>query len=284
MKLKYLWVVTLFMFITTLTGTPPPDAEVTVAPGSTYNHDITTDTGDIIVYSDARVKGTLESYSGDIYVEDGGRVAKIISVNGDVFLGEGVTVDNKITITNGSLRVKANSTLNGDVTTEYGDIRINGSYLKKSIKTRHGDIILKENTYVKKDIVILDRGQGNNLEPLEIYLGTGVYIDGNVSASDTDDLVELLIYGAEVDGQISEVNIINGDDEDDEDDDEDVNDDEDNEEDECGGRPAWSESVQYHTNDEVHMDGTAYEAKKDSKKKDPTNSKNSKYWIDLGDC
>ena len=56
------------------------------------------------------------------------------------------------------------------------------------------------------------------------------------------------------------------------------------EDDECGGRPEWDNSVRYEKNDEVHKDGTAYKSKKASKKKDPTKSKNSKYWIDLGDC
>ncbi|MBL7026242.1 MAG: DUF4097 family beta strand repeat protein [Candidatus Marinimicrobia bacterium] len=276
MKLKYMTLVIMALSIAILMGAPPPDAEVYVEAGSTYNHDITTDTGDIIVHSGARVKGVVQSTYGDIYLENDARVQKIISINGDVFLEAGSTVDQSITITYGSLRVKDNSTLNGNVITESGDIRISGSYLKKSIKTRHGDIILKNNTYVKKDIVILDRGQSPDLETLDIYLGTGVQINGDVSADDEDDMVVLEIFGGEVNGDVEDVEVVSGDgDDDDEDEDDD---------DDCGGRSEWSKSVQYHTNDEVQKDGTAYKAKKNSKKKDPTSSKNSKYWIDLGDC
>ncbi len=284
MKLKYLNMVILVLSFSILMGAPPDD-EFVVEPDDTYNGDITTDTGDIIVHAGARVKGVVESTSGDIYIEEGARVKKIISLNGDVFLETGVTVDQSITVTYGSLRVKANSTLNGDIVTESGDIRINGSYLKKGITTRHGDIILKNNTYVKKDIEILDRGQSPNLEPLDIYLGVGVQINGDVSAADEDDRVVLEIFGGEVNGDVDDVQVVDGDGDDDEDEDEDDEDEEDEEEDdECGGRSEWSKSVQYQTNDEVHKDGTAYKAKKASKKKDPTSSKNSRYWTDLGDC
>ncbi|NQT62745.1 MAG: DUF4097 family beta strand repeat protein [Candidatus Marinimicrobia bacterium] len=284
MNMKYLTLVIMVLSISVLMGTPPPDAEVNIDPGATYNHDITTDTGDIIVHSGARVKGVIQSTYGDIYLENDARVKKIISINGDVFLEVGSTVDQTITITYGSLRVKDNSTLNGDVITESGDIRISGSYLKKSIKTRHGDIILKNNTYVKKDIVILDRGQSPDLEPLDIYLGMGVQINGNVSAEDEDDMVVLEMFGGEVNGDVDDVEVVDSDGDDEEEDDDDEDDDEDEEDEECGGRSEWSKSVQYQTNDEVHKDGTAYKAKKNSKKKDPTSSKNSKYWIDLGDC
>ena len=278
MKLKYLNMVIIVLSFSILMGAPPPDDEFVVEPDDTYNGDITTDTGDIIVHAGARVKGVVESTSGDIYIEEGARVKGIISLNGDVFLEAGVTVDQSISVTFGSLRVKDNSTLNGDVETESGDIRISGTYLKKSITTRHGNIILKNNTYVKEDIVILDRGQGSNLEPLDIYLGTGVYIKGDISADDEDDMVVLEIFGAEVNGDVDNIEVFDGDGDDDEDDDDEE------EDDECGGRSEWSKSVQYQTNDEVHKDGTAYRAKKASKKKDPTSSKNSKYWTDLGDC
>lgn len=279
MKLKYLNMVIVILSISMLMGAPPPDDEVNIDADVTYNGNITTDTGDIILHAGSRVKGTIQSTSGDIYLEAGARAKKIISVNGDVFLETGSKVDQSITVTYGSLRVKDNSTLNGDVITESGDIRISGSYLKKSIKTRHGDIILKNNTYVKKDIIILDRGQGSNLESLDIYLGVGVHVEGDVSADDEDDNVTLEIFGGEVSGDIEDIEVVDGDG-DDEDDDED----DDEEEDECGGRSEWSKDITYQVNDEVHKDGTAYKSKKRSKKKDPTSSKNSKYWIDLGDC
>ena len=225
MKLKYLNMVAMVLSFSIIIGAPPPDAEFIVDPDVTYNGDITTDTGDIVVHSGARVKGVIESTSGDIYIEEDARVKKIISLYGDVFIETGVTVDQSITVTYGSLRVKDNSTLNGDVETESGDIRINGSYLKKGITTRHGDIILKNNTYVKGDINILDRGRSSDLEPLDIYLGTGVYIQGDISADDEDDLVELVIYGSEVNGDID--NVTMGEEE---------------EEDNCGDRPVWTDS------------------------------------------
>ena len=91
-------------------------------------------------------------------------------------------------------------------------------------------------------------------------------------------MVVLEIFGAEVNGDVDNIEVFDGDGDDDEDDDDEE------EDDECGGRSEWSKSVQYQTNDEVHMDGNAFRAKKASKKKDPTSSKNSKYWTDLGDC
>ena len=265
MKLRYLYMVMMVLSISILMGAPPPDDEVNIDADVTYNGDITTDTGDIILHPGSRVKGTIQSTSGDIYLEEGARAKKIISVNGDVFLETGATVDQSITVTYGSLRVKENSTLNGDVITESGDIRISGSYLKKSIITRHGDIILKNNTYIKEDIEVLDRGQGSSLEPLDIYIGTGVHIEGDVTSEDEDDLVVLEIFGGEVNGNIEDVEVVEDDDG-------------------CAGLEEWSKDVQYQTDDEVQKKGTAYKAKKSSKKKDPTKSKNSKYWDEIGDC
>ncbi len=281
MKFKY----TIFtvLFVSILMAAPPPDGEVTVEAGTTYNGNISTDTGDITVFAGARVKGTVESNSGDIIIEDDARVKKIIALNGDVFIEEGVTVDQSITLTNGDLRVKANSTLNGDVINSSGDIRIYDSYLKKSIKNRHGDVILKGNTYVKKDIIILDRGNTSGLQALEIYLGTGVEVNGDVTADNSSDLVELEVFGADINGDIDNITVLGEGDEDDED-----GGDEEDEEDEedvyCGGRTEWSKNTQYYTNDEVYREGKAYRAKKNSKKKDPKKSKNAKYWTNLGDC
>ena len=266
MKLKYL---ALFVFIGALMGTPLPDAEVFIEAGTTYNGNITTLTGDITVNSGARVNGILTSTSGDIYIEDGARVKKIIAVNGDVFLDVGVTVDQSLTVTYGSLRAKSNCTLNGDVLTESGDIRISGSYLKKSIKTRHGDIILKDNTYVKKDIIILDRGNSNDLEPLEIYLGAGVEINGDVEAEDDDQLVELVLFDAEVNGNIENITVAE--------DEEDDNDD-------CGDRPTWTSSEKYKKNDQVQHEGEVYKAKKNTKNYNPTKSGKKNPWNHLGSC
>ena len=387
MKLNYLFFVSLILSISILSAAPPPEEDFTVAAGTTYSGNISTDTGDIIVYSGARVTGQVKSNAGDIFIEEGARVKKIISLNGDVFLDKGVTVDQSITMTYGSLYVKANSTLKGDVLTESGDINISGSYLSKSIKTRHGDIMLRDNTYVKKNIIVLDRGNTNNLESLEIYLGTGVEVNGDVEADDDDDLVLLAIFEAEVNGDIDNVTIIGEEPPDDcggvaawvssqvyteghtvshashiwlagwwtqnqepgttgqngvwqdqgpcsgvnecggrpiwtssaifDTDDEAQHDglayrakwwtrgDDPStsgqygpweylepcdgaggnvEEDECGGLPAWSSSVQYKKNDEVHRNGTAYRAKKNSSGKDPSSSSNKKYWKDIGDC
>ena len=247
--------------------------DVTVASGTTYNGNITTDTGDITVFPGARVKGNVASTSGDIYIEDGARVKKIISLNGDVFLKTNVTVDQTITLTYGSLFVDDNCVLKGDVENEYGDIRISGSQLNKKIITRHGDVILQNNTYVKKDIEILDRGNTSGLQPLDIYLGTGVVVDGDIEADDEDDLVELTMFGGEVDGDIDNVTVT-GDDQDEEE--------EEDDEDDCGGRPLWSSSVNYNKNDQVQYEGGVYKAKKKSKNKNPASKKS--HWTYLGSC
>ena len=270
MKWQFLNFGIVFLVTTTLMGTPPPEADFTVNPGSTYNGNIITDTGDILVFRGARVKGKVQSTSGDIYIENDARVKKIIALNGDVFLDEGVTVDQSIRLTNGSLRVKANSTIKGNVITEFGDIRISGSTLKKNIRTRHGDIILKDNTYVKKDIIILDRGNTNNLEPLEIYLGMGVEVNGDVQADDEDDLVELEMFNADVNGDIDNVSMNDDDEEEDEDD--------------CGGRPTWTASTTYVRNDQVAHEGEAYRARKRTTGYAPTDPGRKNPWRSLGPC
>jgi cytoskeletal protein CcmA (bactofilin family) len=261
-----------------LNGGPPPN-DIIIEAGSTYNNDITTTTSDIIVLNGAEVKGDLETTYGDVYLEESARADKITTINGNVYLDKNSQVDKTINTQNGTIRVRESATVKGNITTEWGDIRGDGAIFNKNISTRHGHISLKAGSYVKGNVSILNRGHGNDLPVVEIYLGEDVYVKGKVTASHVGDNVDLYMWNAEVDGQINKVNVVDGEDEEEEDEEDDEG-----EDNECGGRPEWSKDVQYQTNDEVHKDGTAYRAKKNSKKKDPTNSKNNKYWIDLGDC
>jgi hypothetical protein len=277
MEKKFLALLIVVMSISILTGAPPNN-DFIVAAGTTYNGDIQTTDQDVIILIGATVDGDVETTSGDIYLEENARVEEKVSTSsGNVYLDVGSRVDKTIDTQSGTIRVRQNATVNGNVTTEYGDIKGEGAIFNKNVKTRHGHISLKAGTYVDGDVSILDRGHGSGLPLVEIYLGEGVYIDGKVTASHVGDNVDLSMWQAEVNGQIDKVNVVGGDDGEDEEDEEGQGGD-------CGGRPEWSNSVQYHTNDEVHKDGNAYQAKKASKKKDPTIAKNSKYWTNLGGC
>ncbi len=277
MKIKFLTLVILVLSIAVLMATPPNN-DFIVAAGTTYDGDIETTNQDVIILSGATVDGDIETTSGDVYLEENAKVEeKITTLSGNVYLDVGSQVDKTIDTQSGTIRVRQNATVKGNITTESGDIKGEGAIFDKNISTRHGHISLKVGSHVNGNVSILNRGHGNDLPVVEIYLGEDVYIDGKVIASHVGDNVDLYMWGAEVNGEIDKVNVVGGEDEEDEDDDEDQGG-------ECGGRPEWSNSVQYQTNDEVHKDGNAYQAKKASKKKDPTKSKNSKYWRDLGDC
>ncbi len=263
-KLTLIICILVFMSIALL-GTPLPDDEVTVAAGSSYNGNIVTTTADIIVFEGARVNGKVSTGSGDIYIESNARVKKVKSTSGDISIDEGVTVDQTIENTDGSIRIKKNSIIKGDITTETGDIRVDGSTIKKSIKTRHGDVILKVGTYVKKNIQIFDRGHGENLETLDIYLGKDVRVGGNVTASNDNDQVELQLFGGEVDGDIRRINVI-----------------EDEDDDDCGGREEWQRLESYTAGDEVSYKERAYRAKRNTRGTIPAFSRWQ--WKDLGSC
>ncbi|MCF7826916.1 MAG: DUF4097 domain-containing protein [Candidatus Marinimicrobia bacterium] len=279
MRIKIFGFILLLIAGPGLMGAPPPE-NITVAAGTTYENDISTTINDIIIMNGAEVKGDLETTTGDIYLEANARVDKITTVSGNIYLDTGSQVDKTIDTESGTLRAREGSTIKGDVTTETGDVRADGATFEKDIRSRHGHISLKAGTHVDGDISILNRGHDANLPVVEIYLGEGVYVGGKVTASHVDDHVDLNMYEAQVDGQIDKVTMI-GDDQDNEDDEDGDGEEQDGE---CGGRSAWSKSIQYHANDEVYKDGNAYKAKKTSTKKDPTSSKNSKYWTDLGDC
>jgi len=277
MRIKIFGFIMLLIAGPGLIGAPPPE-NITVAAGTTYNHDISTTINDIIVLQGAEVEGDLETTTGDIYLEENARVDKITTISGNIYLDTDSQVDKTIDTESGTLRAREGSTIKGNVTTETGDVRADGATFEKDISTRHGHISLKAGTLVEGDISILNRGHDSSLPVVEIYLGQGVIVQGKVTASHVDDNVDLDMYEAEVNGQIDKVNMVGDDNQSDEDDDEE------DQGGDCGGRSEWSSSQQYYSNDEVHKDGNAYQAKKKSKGKDPTSSKNSKYWTYLGEC
>ncbi|MBC8376173.1 MAG: hypothetical protein H8E26_08995 [FCB group bacterium] len=207
MKLKYLNMVIMVLSFSILNGAPPPE-EITVAEGTTYNSSITTTDIDVVVYPAARVIGDIETTSGDVHLSENSRVKRIITSSGNVFLDKGSKVDQTITTDGGTIRVREGATANGNVITETGDIRGTGAIFKKDVRNRHGDIMLKTGTYVKGNVEILNRGHGDDLPPVEIYLGQGVYVKGKVTAQHVGDNVDLVMNGAEVNGQINKVNVM----------------------------------------------------------------------------
>jgi hypothetical protein len=110
--------------------------------------------------------------------------------------------------------------------------------LKKTLKTRHGSIILKDGTYVKGNITILNRGHGQDLETLDIYVGQNVLVKGNVTAANANDHVELQIYGGEIRGNVRRVTTVE-------------NPGGGGGSDECAGVAAWQATVIYLGGDEV---------------------------------
>jgi len=182
--------------------------EIIVASGTTHNNDISAYNMDVVVYPGARVKGDVETTTGDIHLAENARVKRIYTVSGNVFLEKGSKVDQTITTESGTIRIRENATASGNVITETGDIRGTGAMFKKDVRNRHGNITLKTGSYVKGNVEFLNRGHGDDLHPVEIYLGQNVYIKGKVSAQHTGDNVDLVLNGAVVNGQIKKVNVI----------------------------------------------------------------------------
>jgi cytoskeletal protein CcmA (bactofilin family) len=207
MKLKTFNLTLIVILSMTLMGAQLP-GELTVAAGTIYNDDITASNIDVVIYPGARVKGDVETTTGDIHLADNARVKRIITISGNVFLDKGSKVDQTIRTESGTIRVREGATATGNVITETGDIRGTGATFNKDVRNRHGNIILKTGTYVKGNVEILNRGHGDDLHPVEIYLGQGVYVKGKVTAQHTGDNVDLVINGAEVNGKINKVNII----------------------------------------------------------------------------
>ncbi len=209
MKLKTFNLTLIVILSMALMGAQLP-GEITVAEGTTYNGAITTTSDDVVIFPDARVKGDVETTTGDIHLAENARVKRIITISGNVFLDKGSKVDQTITTESGTIRVSEGATASGNVITETGDIRGIGAIFNKDVRNLHGDIILKTGTYVKGNVEILNRGHGDDLHVVEIYLGEGVYVKGKVTASHVDDNVDLVMNGAEVNGKINKVNIIGG--------------------------------------------------------------------------
>jgi len=249
----------------------PEEAEVIIAAGTVYNGNINTTNSDITVLDGARVKGQVRTTNGDIYIEENARVKKIKNTNGDIFLDESVTVDQTITDTNGDIRVKRDCTIKGNIVTETGDIRVDHATLKKDVKTRHGSISLRDGTYVKGSIRILNRGHGANLETVDIYLGQDVYIKKDVTAANAGDHVELQMYGAEVHGHVRRVTEVE-------------NPGGGGGSDDCDGVAAWVSTQIYNNGDLVSHEEHVWKAGWWTRNNEPGTTGQNGVWQDQGPC
>ena len=203
-----------------------PEPQLTVlAEDSLHRGNLYVLTGEVQLESGARVMGKIETVEGDIYLEDNSEAGEIRSLNGEITIGAncrvgplyteeggveigpGSRINGDIQSPKGDVYIEGDVTVFGDLKTELGDVEIEGATVRGDLITRHGDLSITEGATVKGSILIKPRsselrGRGNELE---IYIGPGAMVTGDIRVSSLKDSVYVVIEGGQVQGRMRNV-------------------------------------------------------------------------------
>jgi len=154
---------------------------------------LTSVNGSIHVGSRCRVDGSSHTVNGSIEVGDDSRVRDLETVNGRIRLGSNVDVNGLAKTVNGSITCGSGSKIHGRLTTVNGRIELRNTEVDEEVSTVNGDVLLREKSVVRGDIVIKGRhGYLFNQQRLEIRISDGSRVEGGIIVRDED--VEVKVY------------------------------------------------------------------------------------------
>jgi hypothetical protein len=104
-----------------------------------------------------------------------------------------VDVDGHATTVNGSIDCGSGSRIHGRLSTVNGRIEMRNSEVDEDVGTVNGDVLLREGSVVRGDIVIKGRhGSFFDHPRLEIRLSEGSRVEGGIIVRDAD--IEVKVY------------------------------------------------------------------------------------------
>ncbi|NIR48755.1 hypothetical protein GWO43_09990 [candidate division KSB1 bacterium] len=183
---------------------------VRVRDGETRNSGINTVNGGIIIGDNCEVRGDCHSVNGKIDVGRNSKVEELQTVNGGIRIDEGSMVYGSLESVNGSVTCDAGVTVEDEINTINGKIRLYNTRVEENITTINGDISLKEKSVVVGDIIIKDsKGTSGDRRRLRITLEGESVVEGDIMVKEADIDVEVILSGdSKVMGRIENAEVI----------------------------------------------------------------------------
>lgn len=185
------------------------NSSLKVANNEKVSGGLSTVNGSISIGTDAEVGGASQTVNGRISVDDGAQVGALQTVNGAIRLGKKVVVKGDVQTVNGAAACGSGTEVQGDVGTINGSIQLAGAVVDGQVATHNGAITLREQTVVKRDLVIeRNRGVGNNKKALEIRILDGSVVEGDVIVHTKREVKILMDKSSEVRGEVKNATLV----------------------------------------------------------------------------
>ncbi len=174
------------------------------------SHGLSSVNGSIHIGSRCRIDGGSHTVNGSISVGDDSRVRGLETVNGRIHLEANVDVDGDAGTVNGAIECGGGSKIHGSVSTVNGRIEMSNTEVDGEVSTVNGDVLLREKSIVRGDIVIKGRHGGFfDHHHLDIRISGGSWVEGGIKVHGED--IEVKVYlsaDSTVKGEIQNAQVI----------------------------------------------------------------------------
>jgi hypothetical protein len=156
------------------------------------SHGLVSVNGSLQVGSNCRVNGDSHTVNGIVEVGDDSHVRNLDTVNGHIRLGANVDVEGDAKSVNGAIDCGHGSKIHGRLTTINGRIELRNTEVDEEISTVNGNVLLREKSVVRGDIIIKGRNGFGNHRRLEIRISDGSRVEGGIIVHDED--IDVKVY------------------------------------------------------------------------------------------
>lgn len=163
-------------------GESSVNGSISVGSGAVVKGDLSTVNGRIRVESDARVE-EVSTVNGGLRIDSGASTESLSTVNGGINVNENVTVDGSIEAVNGEIDIDSGSTVARSVANVNGEIELRDGTVEGDVSTVSGDIRLSGSAVVKGDIIVEKPGWSWNSKKSrvpDVVIGPGAKVLGNI--------------------------------------------------------------------------------------------------------
>jgi DUF4097 and DUF4098 domain-containing protein YvlB len=161
--------------VSTVNGGIHIDSNATVEDVDTVN-------GGIDIGSNSTV-GSIETVNGGIRLSEGVKAAEVTTVNGTLSLGENVQVARDVSAVNGAIELKRGAEVGGDLSITNGKIDLDAAHVNGKITTTNGSTNIGANSRVDGGIHVEKARSGwfgNHSRPPRLVIGPGAAVKGTL--------------------------------------------------------------------------------------------------------
>jgi DUF4097 and DUF4098 domain-containing protein YvlB len=173
------------------------------------SHGLASVNGSLYVGSHCRVDGDSHTVNGIVDVGEESQVRNLDTVNGRIRLGANVDVEGDVRSVNGAIDCGRGSKIHGRLTTINGRIELRNTEVDEEVSTVNGDVLLREKSVVRGDIIIKGKNGFLDHRRLEIRIDDGSRVEGGIIVPDEDvDVKVYLSRDSIVKGEIRNAQVI----------------------------------------------------------------------------